>query len=136
MQLSGSGYFDADDVCNAAAMGADFSLILEGDLDGCLYTFVDGGFGTCMPSGVYYETGTEIFVGRNKDGEEGAFGTTYRFTAKYTDCPNLEGQIFGRCQHPIVADSGSGGFAGFSGRLDFRDDVEAFEFPYRGHLKW
>ena len=45
-------------------------------------------------------------------------------------------EIFGRCQHPIVAGSGTGVFEGVTGRLDFKDDIAAGNFPYRGHFKF
>ena len=35
-----------------------------------------------------------------------------------------------------AAGSGEGAFAGVTGRLDFKDDVENGCFPYRGHLKF
>ena len=73
------------------------------------------------------ETGIDIYVG---EGDEGMFSTTYRFTAKYEDCPNLVDEIFGRCQHPITAGSGTSNFEGVTGRLDFKDDIEAGNFPY------
>ena len=77
------------------------------------------------------ETGTEIFVS-----EDGTFETTYRFEAKYEDPANLVGEIFGRCQHKIVKGSGTGNFEGVTGRIDFKDDVEAGDFPYRGSLRF
>ena len=43
-------------------------------------------------------------------------------------------EVHGRCQHPIVAGSGTGGFAGATGRADFKDDVVTGEFLYRGHI--
>jgi hypothetical protein len=104
---------------------------MTGDLQGCLYVFVETA--ECSPSGTYRETGNEIFVGQYNGGA-GTFRTTYKFEAKYQDCPNLVGEIVGRCQHPIIAGSGNGVFAGVTGRLDFKDDIEAGNFPYRGHL--
>jgi hypothetical protein len=47
----------------------------------------------------------------------------------------LAGAIFERCQHPIVEGSGTGIYEGVSGRLDFRNDVEAGNYPYKGHLR-
>jgi hypothetical protein len=43
-------------------------------------------------------------------------------------------EVRGRCEHPIVAGSGTGGFEGATGRIDFKDDVVAGEFLYRGHI--
>ena len=132
-QISGVGFFDEDDLCDSGNMGADFALIMTGDLEGCLYTFVDTA--QSSPSGTYRETGTERFVATEEDGTgAGTFETTYRFEAKYEDVANLSGEQFGRCQHPIVEGSGTGIFDGVTGQLFFKDDVEAGNFPYRGHL--
>jgi hypothetical protein len=128
-QISGVGYLDEFDVCDSGSVGADFAIILTGDLEGCLYVFVETARFT--PSGTYVETGRELFVG-----VDGTFRTTYRFEAKYVDPANLIGEIFGRCQHPIVNGSGTGLFEGVTGRIDFKDDIEAGNFPYRGHLRW
>ena len=131
-QISGVGFLDEFDLCDSGSVGADFALIMTGDLEGCLYEFVETA--ECSPSGTYRETGNEIFVGQY-NGEDGTFKTTYKFEAKYQDCPNLVGEIFGRCQHPIIAGSGEGVFEGVTGRIDFKDDIEAGNFPYRGHLR-
>jgi hypothetical protein len=134
-QISGVAVLDEADVCDSGSVGADYALIMDGDgdLEGCLYTFVETG--DCSPSGTYRETGTETFVGSYL-GEPGTFETTYKFEAKYEDCPNLIGEIFGRCQHPIVEGRGTGVFEGVRGRLDFKDEVETGEFLYRGHLRF
>jgi hypothetical protein len=132
-QISGVGFYD-DDVTDVACddsegAGADYALVMTGDLEeGCLYTFV--GPHVSSPSGTYRETGTELFVA--SDGS-GTFETTYRFEAKYD---LAGGEIFGRCQHPIVEGSGTGIYEGVSGRIDMKDDIEAGNFPYRGHLRW
>ena len=132
-QISGIGYSASEGECNADVGDYDFALKLTGDLEGCHYVFVETA--VCTPSGTYNETGTELFVG-DYNGGSGSFRTTYRFTAKYEDCSNLAGEIVGRCQHPIVANSGDGVFENVTGRLDFKDDIETGDFPYRGHLKW
>jgi hypothetical protein len=133
-QISGIAFFAEEDTCDdPGGEGADYALIMTGDLEGCLYTFVETA--ESSPSGTYRETGTELFVG-SFSGEAGTFETTYRFEAKYEDVANLSGEIFGRCQHPIVEGSGTGIFEGVTGRLDIKDDVEAGNFPYRGHLRW
>jgi hypothetical protein len=130
-QISGVAFFDEADTCDSASVGADFALLMTGDLDGCLYTFVQTA--QSSPSGTYRETGTELFVA--SDGA-GTFETTYRFEAKYEDVATLSGEIFGRCQHPIVEGSGTGIYESVSGQLFFKDDVEAGTFPYRGHLRY
>ena len=139
-QISGVAVFDDPDVpeCNDDLGDEDadynYALVMTGDLQGCLYTYVDPD-PAVSPSGTYRETGTELFVGSYL-GESGTFETTYRFEAKYEDVDNLLGEIFGRCQHPIVKGSGTGSFEGVSGRLDFKDEVETGEFLYRGHLRF
>ncbi|MGH7496244.1 MAG: hypothetical protein ACREOO_28155 [bacterium] len=132
-QISGTGFFAGAGECTALPPDALFALTMTGDLEGCLYVFVD--FSECSPSGTYREQGRDLFVGQY-NGRSGTFRTTYGFEAKYEDCPNLLGEVFGRCQHPIVAGSGTGDFVGVSGRIDLKDDVVAVEFPYRGHLKF
>lgn len=109
---------------------ADYTIELSGDLVGCIYgtvtdfSFHDGG-------GTYNEWADEVFIGTWGD-LEGSFEMTEHFTAKFTK--NFE-QVFGRCQHPIKTGSGEDDFEGISGRLDFKDDVEAGTADYRGHLK-
>ena len=132
-QISGIGYFAEDGECtDPEGTGADFANRLEGDLAGCLYIFVGPYAGS--PSGTYRERGTETFVGTYM-GQAGTFETTYLFTAKFDEA----GQKFGRCQHPIVAGSGTGVFDGVSGRFDVKDNIEdgvAINFPFTGHLRW
>ncbi len=134
-QISGVGvYAEGEDCANPGGADADYALVMTGDLEGCLYTFVETAVSS--PSGTYRETGTELFVA--SDGS-GTFETTYRFEAKYEDVDDPATEIFGRCQHPIVRGSGTGVFEGVTGRLDFKDVIEAGEapyFPYRGHLRW
>ena len=133
-QISGIGYFAGPAECNdPEGQGSDYDLIMTGDLEGCHYVFVETA--RCSAGGTYNETGTETFVGLY-NGAPGTFKTTYLFTAKYTDCANLVGEIVGRCQHPITAGSGEGVFEGVTGRLDFKDDIEMGNFPYRGHFRW
>jgi hypothetical protein len=133
-QISGIGYFDLDGECNdTEGQGSSFNLTMTGDLEGCHYVFIETA--TCTAGGAYREAGTETFVGAY-GGTTGTFRTTYLFTATYTDCATLTGEVVGRCQHPIVAGSGDGVFEGVTGRLDMKDDIEAGNFPYRGHFRW
>jgi len=132
VQLSGIGYFDVNDECNSAGQGAAYSILLTGDLVGCLYTFVEDF--ECSPSGTYRETGTEYFVG-TYNGVEGTFKTEYRFEGKYEGCAEdgsyVGAEIKGRCQHPLQDGTGTGVFEGVTGRVDFKDDIEAGNYPYR-----
>jgi hypothetical protein len=132
-QISGVAFFDGADTCDSASVGADFALIMTGDLDGCLYTFIETS--ESSPSGTYRETGTELFVASDSEGAD-TFTTTYRFEAKYEDVTDPATEIFGRCQHPIVEGSGTGIYQGVTGIVFFKDDVEAGNFPYRGHLRF
>jgi hypothetical protein len=109
-------------------------LVMTGSLEGCLYTHVVSATDNGAPSGVYQERGEEIFVGSLDGGPEGTFGTTYKFTGQWD--PDLSGsEVRGRCEHPIVAGSGTGGFDRATGRIDFKDDVTAGVFVYRGHIR-
>jgi hypothetical protein len=135
-QLSGLGVFATDVECDSPSEGATFALTMTGDLEGCFFIFVDES--ECSPSGTYREIGRELFVG-TYNGESGSFWTTYKFEAKYEGCENgsyVGVEIFGRCQHPVVEGSGTGVFEGVTGRLDMKDDIEAANYPYRGHLKF
>ena len=131
-QITGLGLPGPGD-CDAGSDGVpapDYILVMTGDLDGCLYGYVDPDSVQERPSGTYLDRGTEVFV--SGDNKADRFSTTYVFTAQFTD----EGQQFGRCQHPIV--SGEGAYAGATGRLDFKDNIVdgvAVDFSYRGHIK-
>jgi hypothetical protein len=136
-QLSGFGFFDETDECDSPSEGALYAIKLTGDLQGCLYVFIDDF--ECSPSGTYREVGREHFIGTYK-GESGSFWTTFRFEAKYEGCAEdgsyIGAEILGRCQHPIVDGSGDGVFEGATGRIDFKDDIEAGNYPFRGHIKF
>ena len=137
VQLSGVSFFDATDACNSGGQGAAYSLNMTGDLVGCLYTYVDEF--ECSPSGTYREIGREYFVG-TYNGQAGTFRTNYKFEAKYEGCAAngsyIGAEIKGRCQHPIVVGSGTGVFEGVTGRLNMKDDIEAGNYPYTGHLQF
>ena len=134
-QISGIGFFATAGECDTESQGAVYAIKMTGDLEGCLYAFIDDF--ECSPSGTYREVGREYFVG-TYNGQAGTFWTTYKFEAKYEDCDGgpLGAEIFGRCQHPIVAGSGTGAFAGVSGQINFKDDIEAGNFPYRSQLRF
>lgn len=134
-QISGIGFYATAGECDYTGQGAAYAIRMTGNLQGCLYAFVDDF--ECSPSGTYREEGREYFVG-TYNGEPGTFWTTYKFEARYEGCNGgpLGAEIFGRCQHPIVAGSGTGAFAGVTGQLNFKDDIEAGNFPYRGQLRF
>ena len=135
-RLSGDAYYDAVQ-CPAPPPGyADFTaypgLVLMGSLEGCLYTKVITTKET--PGGVYLESGEEVFVGSLDGGPVGTFATTYKFEGKFDPASGV--QLHGRCQHPIVKGSGTGGFEGATGRLDFKDIIgdSVTTYVYRGHI--
>lgn len=137
VQLNGVGYFDSSGECDTEDKGADYSLIMTGDLEGCLYTYVESF--DCSPGGTYMEIGREYFVG-TYNGVYGTFWTTYKFEAKYEGCDDgsiVGAELKGRCQHPIVEGKGTGVFKGVTGRLDMKDEILAsgINYNYRGHLK-
>ena len=84
-----------------------------------------------MPSGVYLETGQEMFVG-TFDGKTGSFTTTYKSESKWDPDVFSLVEVKGRCQHPIAA--GAGGLAGITGRVDFQDVVSNGTYVYRCHI--
>ena len=138
-QISGVGIFDATGQCPPPPAGyEDFTsippLVMTGSLEGCWYTKVVTAKDNGTPSGVYQERGEEVFVGSLDGGPEGTFDTTYKFTSKWDPDVSTGSEVRGRCQHPIVAGSGTGGFEGAIGRVDFKDDVVTGEFLYRGHI--
>jgi hypothetical protein len=126
-QISGVGVFDEDGECTE--IPSFFTMRIDGDLVGCWYNH--GWVVTVeTPSGAYQERGTETFVGCLADGTTcGTFSTTYTFTAKYAPDGS---EIRGACQHPIV--SATGDFAGITGRVDFKDDVQSGEVFFTGHI--
>ena len=137
-KFSGIGYSDPKDLCGSASQGANFVLIMTGDLEGCLYFFVDEF--TCT-NGNYLEKGRELFIGTYK-GKSGSFRTTYDAQAKYEGC-NSDGspagaELSGQCQHYIVKGSGTGVFEGVTGRFDIIDNVEAdpINYSYAGYFKF
>ena len=133
-QIGGPAIFESSpgDVCPAAPAGfADYpALVLTGSLTGCWYTQVLTRKTT--RSGVYLETGRELFVGSLDGGPEGTFLTTYRFESKFAPDGS---EVFGRCQHPLIRGSGRGGFAGATGRVDYKDIIGVpVTYVYRGHI--
>ena len=116
---------------------ADYVIPIDGDLTGCIYGVITEA--RCHPGGTYQEVADEIFV---KDGDPSStFELTEFYTAKFDfgepcDFGTIEGQQFGRCKHPIVSGSGTGEYEGVSGRLDFKDDVDAGTATYTGHLRY
>jgi hypothetical protein len=137
-KITGIGYLDATDACNSASQGAVYALTMTGDLEGCLYVYIDE---FSCSDGNYLEKGRELFIGTYK-GKSGTFRTNYDFQAKYEGC-TPEGsyagaELSGQCQHYIVEGSGTDDFTGITGRIDFIDNVNAdpIDYPYVGYLRF
>jgi hypothetical protein len=134
-QISGVAVFDTTGECSSPPTGyEDFTQVMTGSLAGCWYTNIETQKDNGAPSGVYIESGKEIFVGSLNGGPEGTFSTTYKFESKWDPDVSTGSEVHGRCQHPIVAGSGTGGFEGATGRVDFKDEVTTGKFFYRGHI--
>jgi hypothetical protein len=133
-QISGDSSYDtAGVVCGPPPPGyADFTsyppLVLRGSLAGCWYTKAETS--TQISSGVYLETGEEVFVGTLNGGPIGTFATTYRYESKWDPNASTGTEIVGRCQHAIV--TGTGGFNGATGMVFFKDDAPLYF--YRGAI--
>ena len=133
-QISGvSSYDTTGAVCGPPPAGyADYTsyppLVLQGSLAGCWYTKAETS--TQISSGVYLESGQEVFVGTLNGGPAGTFGTTYHYQSKWDPNASTGTEIVGRCEHDLV--TGTGGFAGISGMLFFKDDAPLYF--YRGHI--
>jgi len=131
-QLTGTALFNPGTSCpDSPSDYPDYgALDMSGSLVGCWYTDIETAVIT--PGGVYHESGTELFVGQLDGGPAGTFTTTYKFDAKL----NADGtEVRGRCHHPIVSGSGTGGFAGATGRVDFKDIIgDPVTYEYRGHI--
>lgn len=141
LQISGRAVYDVSgSICSGPPSGyADFvsypPLVLSGSLQGCWYTKVDTFKNNGAPSGIYLETGREVFVGSLNGGPSGVFTTTYKFESKWDPDVSTGTEVRGRCQHPLVAGSGTGGFAGATGRVDIKDIVADGSYIYRGHIR-
>jgi hypothetical protein len=110
---------------------------MAGSLIGCWYTDTFNPIYS-TPDAIV-ATGSEHFVGcldLNRNGRcahsdpAGSLALTYVFEAKYD--PVTQQEIVGGCQHRIV--SGTGDFAGATGRINFTDNVTNGTSSYRGYI--
>lgn len=131
-QVSGVGVFVSTAECRDGPNPYPYypPIKMSGGLVGCWYTdtvevlhFTD--------NGAYQERGTETFIGCLSDGTTcGTFSTTYKFTARYAGDGS---ELHGHCEHKLV--NGTGDFAGITGQVNFKDDVQTGEFLYEGHFQ-
>ncbi|WAS96467.1 hypothetical protein [Nannocystis punicea] len=135
-QISATGVVDTGGVCLPPPPGfgdfIDLTIVISGDLVGCWYTDILTAKNNGPPSGVYLETGRELFIGE-LDGEAIQFTTTYKFESKWDPEFPDGAELHGRCQHPIA--DGSKEFGDVEGRLFFKDIVEEGTFDIRGHIR-
>ena len=142
-QLSGVAVYDSSGTTCPATRPVGYEdytssyppIAFTGSLEGCLYIKVDAFTDNGAPSGVYLEQGREVFVGSLNGGAIGLFATTYKFESKWDPDITTGHEVKGRCEHPIVAGSGTGGFAGATGRFDFKDVISDGSILYRGHIE-
>ncbi len=133
-QIDGTAFFDPAPGVFCLKPPSEYdsypALVMQGSLKGCWYTHVEQFKET--NGRVYLERGRELFIGSLNSGPKGSFTTTYRFEAKLAADGS---EVRGRCQHPLVRGSGTGGFAGATGRLDFKDIIgDEITYVYRGHI--
>ena len=106
-QLSGAVSYDPVQCPGPPPGYEDFTsypgALLTGSLEGCLYVKI--GTSKLIPSGVYLESGQEVFIGSLNDGPEGTFTTTYKFESKWDPDVTTGVELHGRCQHPIAEGS-------------------------------
>src|SRR4051794_13935428 len=140
-RISGVSVYDTTGACpEQPPVGyEDFmsypALVMSGSLEGCWYTKLTSTKDNGIPSGVYQERGEEVFIGSLDGGPVGTFTTTYKFSSKWSPDVSTGSEVRGRCEHPIVVGSGTGGFEGAAGRVDFKDIVATGEYVYRGHIR-
>lgn len=118
--VSGNSTFSG---CGLA--GSDYAILLTGDLEGCLSTFVqDFKCKELEHYDLYLEEGREVFVGKFR-GKEGRFRTTYTFDAAYAKgfCQSFDAslEVGGGCNHKI--NGGSRVFEDAEGLIKFIDVI-------------
>jgi hypothetical protein len=136
--VSGTFVFDTEKTCTEAPPGFDeFTFVISGDLEGCWYTNIERPRDLGSPSGLYLETGREVFVGQLRGGPVGTFSTTYAFVSQWDpDFTRGGTEIWGRCQHLIVRGSGTGGLHDVTGHLVRTDTApDGLMGRYRGSVR-
>jgi hypothetical protein len=110
---------------------------MTGSLIGCWYTDTLNEIQT-KPNGDILAIGTEHFVGcldRNRDRScthrepHGTLALIYAFEGSFDHAGR---ELSGQCQHPIL--SGTGGFQGAHGQINFSDNVTDGTSDYQGQI--
>ena len=104
---------------------SDYAILLTGDLEGCLSTFIEGS--KCRELAdydLYLEHGREVFIG-TLNGKPGRFSTDYTFDAAYAKgfCQSFDAslEVGGGCIHKIQR--GSGAFRNVEGVIKIIDVI-------------
>lgn len=133
-------YVDIGTTCPGPPAGfEDFTsyapLYMTGELEGCWYTRIDWSWDVGAPSGLYFEIGREVFVGRLLGGRVGTFSTSYTFESRWSPDAATGKELWGHCQHTIRAGTGTEGLRGISGFLARTDVVADGSARYRGVVR-
>ncbi len=99
--VSGNSTFSSD----CGVQGSDYAILLTGDLEGSLSTFVQGfKCKELKDYDLYLEKGREVFIG-TLHGKQGRFTTDYTFDAAYAKgfCESFDTslEVGGGCIHKI-----------------------------------
>ncbi len=131
IKVSGVGYpgGPGDNGCNE--MGADYTIFMTGDIEGCVYGIILSEQYE-EESGEYQSRDHETFIG-TLDGLSGSWEMDEAFWAVFDT--ETGDQLSGRCEHPIIEGSGTGDFATADGELRFVDNVENHTAVYFGVVK-
>lgn len=118
--VSGNSTFSA-----CGVQGSDYAILLTGDLEGCLSTFVQGFKCRELADYDFYsERGREVFIG-TLHGKQGRFTTDYTFDGAYAKgfCQSFDAslEVGGGCIHKIQR--GSGAFRKAEGVITFIDVI-------------
>jgi hypothetical protein len=123
--VAATGVFDKDPggVCpHQDGYDSYLPIVMSSDLKGCWYTHIDKSWDLGVPSGLYFEAGHELFVGR-VHGATGSFKATYILESQYDPNVTTGKEVWGRCQHQIVPGTGRDDLRGITGHLGFTDVV-------------
>ncbi len=123
--IDATGVYDTDQggICpHKKDYDSYLPIVMSGDLEGCWYTHTDATWDLGAPTGLYFEAGHELFVGR-VHGAMGSFKATYTLESQYDPDVSTGKEVWGACQHQIMPGSGRDELRGISGHLGFADIV-------------
>jgi hypothetical protein len=137
--IAATGAFDKDPggICpHQVGYDSYLPIVMSGNLTGCWYTHVDRSLDFGPPSGLYFEAGRELFVGRVNGGALGSFKASYVLESQWNPDITTGTEVWGGCQHQIVPGSGQAGLRGISGYLAFTDIVtDVISYQVKGFIR-